>query len=171
MIGLLVWASLAPAQTAAPSKAAQTKCEGTEAPGTHASTPVDPYPLNAAGWGPEVGNGLLFSRLAENWTGMRTASYARPFKAMPLGGRASLDFNGYCRDTCNFRTSRLGRNLKILVTPFEVRYNGEKIGQGKENAKEFLRENPAIAAEVEAKIRANAKTLADIMPSARTEED
>jgi hypothetical protein len=24
-------------------------------------TPSDPYPLNAAGWGPEVGNGLLFS--------------------------------------------------------------------------------------------------------------
>jgi recombination protein RecA len=66
----------------------------------------------------------------------------------------------------------LGSNLKFIEKAGAwYSYNGEKIGQGKENAKEFLRENPAIAAEVEAKIRANAKTLADIMPSARTEED
>ncbi len=32
-------------------------------------------------------------------------------------------------------------------------YNGEKIGQGKENAKIFLKNNPEIAAEVEAQIR------------------
>ena len=33
-------------------------------------------------------------------------------------------------------------------------YNGEKIGQGKDNAREFLRANPQIAEEIEAKIRA-----------------
>ena len=33
-------------------------------------------------------------------------------------------------------------------------YNGEKIGQGKDNAREFLREHPDTAAELEAKIRA-----------------
>jgi len=33
-------------------------------------------------------------------------------------------------------------------------YNGEKIGQGKDNAREFLRANPLIAEEIEAKIRA-----------------
>jgi recombination protein RecA len=32
-------------------------------------------------------------------------------------------------------------------------YGGEKIGQGKDNAREFLKENPAIAQEIEAKIR------------------
>ncbi len=32
-------------------------------------------------------------------------------------------------------------------------YAGEKIGQGKDNAREFLREHPAMAAEIEAKIR------------------
>jgi len=32
-------------------------------------------------------------------------------------------------------------------------YNGEKIGQGKDNAREFLRSNPAIAHEIENKIR------------------
>jgi len=32
-------------------------------------------------------------------------------------------------------------------------YNGEKIGQGKDNTREFLKENPAIAQEIEQKIR------------------
>ncbi len=32
-------------------------------------------------------------------------------------------------------------------------YNGEKIGQGKDNAREFLRENPELAREVENKVR------------------
>lgn len=38
-------------------------------------------------------------------------------------------------------------------------YNGEKIGQGRENAKNFLKENPAIADEIESKIRADAGHL------------
>jgi len=33
-------------------------------------------------------------------------------------------------------------------------YMGEKIGQGRENSREFLRENPALAREIENKIRA-----------------
>ena len=32
-------------------------------------------------------------------------------------------------------------------------YNGEKIGQGKDNAREFLRENPDIALEIENRVR------------------
>jgi recombination protein RecA len=32
-------------------------------------------------------------------------------------------------------------------------YNGEKIGQGKDNAREFLKENPDVAHEVENKVR------------------
>ena len=38
-------------------------------------------------------------------------------------------------------------------------YNGDKIGQGRENAKNFLRENQAIADEIENKIRAEAGHL------------
>jgi recombination protein RecA len=34
-------------------------------------------------------------------------------------------------------------------------YNGEKIGQGKDNSREFLRENPALAHEIENKVRAS----------------
>ena len=33
-------------------------------------------------------------------------------------------------------------------------YNGNKIGQGRENAKEFLKANPEICSEIEAKVRA-----------------
>ncbi len=32
-------------------------------------------------------------------------------------------------------------------------YNGEKIGQGRENAKQYLKDNPAIMAEIEKKVR------------------
>ncbi len=66
----------------------------------------------------------------------------------------------------------LGANIKLVEKAGAwYSYNGEKIGQGKENAKEYLREHPEIADEIEAKIRANAKQLAEIMPSARGEED
>ncbi|MBT9590045.1 MAG: recombinase RecA, partial [Thiobacillus sp.] len=33
-------------------------------------------------------------------------------------------------------------------------YNGDKIGQGKDNAREYLKEHPEIAREIEAKVRA-----------------
>ncbi|MCQ2735039.1 MAG: recombinase RecA [Alphaproteobacteria bacterium] len=50
-------------------------------------------------------------------------------------------------------------------------YNGEKIGQGRENAKNFLKENPAIADEIESKIRADAGHLTTEMITDGTEED
>jgi recombination protein RecA len=46
-------------------------------------------------------------------------------------------------------------------------YNGEKIGQGKDNAREFLRENPDIAREIENKIR---ESLGVALLAAPTEE-
>jgi len=36
---------------------------------------------------------------------------------------------------------------------FDIAYNGEKIGQGRDNSREFLRENPALAIEIENKVR------------------
>ena len=57
-------------------------------------------------------------------------------------------------------------------------YKGEKIGQGKENSKEYLINNPKISAEIEMAIRANAGLISDKMmgnPSPKekieTEED
>jgi len=32
-------------------------------------------------------------------------------------------------------------------------YNGDRLGQGKDNARDFLKENPELAAEIEGKIR------------------
>ncbi|MEK9959610.1 MAG: DNA recombination/repair protein RecA, partial [Pelagibacteraceae bacterium] len=40
-------------------------------------------------------------------------------------------------------------------------YKGEKIGQGKENAKQYLKNNPGIAAEIEMAIRANAGLISE----------
>ena len=48
----------------------------------------------------------------------------------------------------------LGTNLKIInKSGAWYSYNGEKIGQGKDNTRVWLKENPAVAAEIEAKIR------------------
>src|SRR5499433_1456417 len=49
----------------------------------------------------------------------------------------------------------LGVNHRILEKSGAwYAYNGERIGQGKDNAREFLKENPELSAEIEAKIRA-----------------
>ena len=50
-------------------------------------------------------------------------------------------------------------------------YNGEKIGQGKDNSRDYLKANPKIANEIDAKIRANIKALSEVMPAVRSEED
>ncbi|MFN0218449.1 MAG: recombinase RecA [Hyphomicrobium sp.] len=44
-----------------------------------------------------------------------------------------------------------------------ISYNGQRIGQGRENAKTFLKENPAVAAELERAIRSNAGLIVDKM--------
>jgi len=46
-------------------------------------------------------------------------------------------------------------------------YNGQRIGQGRENAKQFLKENPLIAAEIEKTIRQNAGLVAGAMLDAK----
>jgi recombination protein RecA len=48
----------------------------------------------------------------------------------------------------------MGVNARILEKSGAwYAYNGEKIGQGKDNAREFLRENPDVAREIENKVR------------------
>jgi len=42
-------------------------------------------------------------------------------------------------------------------------YNSERIGQGRENAKTFLKDNPQVAAQIENQIRVNAGLLANAM--------
>jgi recombination protein RecA len=50
-------------------------------------------------------------------------------------------------------------------------YNGEKIGQGKDNAREFLKEHPEVANEIDGKIRANMKALSEALTPVRSEEE
>ncbi|MEX0839286.1 MAG: recombinase RecA [Parvibaculum sp.] len=51
-------------------------------------------------------------------------------------------------------------------------YNSQRIGQGRENAKQFLKENPDMAAEIEASIRQNAGLIAaQIMEAGPEAED
>ncbi|ERP93513.1 recombinase RecA [Labrenzia sp. C1B10] len=51
-------------------------------------------------------------------------------------------------------------------------YNSQRLGQGRENAKQFLKDNPEIADEIELAIRQNAGLIADaiIDPDAASEE-
>jgi recombination protein RecA len=42
-------------------------------------------------------------------------------------------------------------------------YDGQRIGQGRENSKQFMRDNPEVAAKLEAQIRSNAGYVADAL--------
>ena len=42
-------------------------------------------------------------------------------------------------------------------------YKDEKIGQGRENTKQFLKDNPALLEEIETKIRSNSNTVEELM--------
>ena len=50
-------------------------------------------------------------------------------------------------------------------------YNSERIGQGRENARKFLIDNPDISAEIESKVRGNAGLIADEMLTGPDVED
>ena len=50
-------------------------------------------------------------------------------------------------------------------------YNGERIGQGREKARQFLKDNPAVANEIEDAVRRNAGLLAEELLSAGMQAD
>ena len=50
-------------------------------------------------------------------------------------------------------------------------YNGERVGQGRENAKQFLKDNPDMANEIERAIRANAGLVAEEMLTGESVDD
>ncbi|NVJ93307.1 MAG: DNA recombination/repair protein RecA, partial [Methylocystaceae bacterium] len=47
-------------------------------------------------------------------------------------------------------------------------YNSTRIGQGRENAKQFLRENEAMTSEIETAIRQNAGLISEVMTTGET---
>ncbi len=66
--------------------------------------------------------------------------------------------------------SKMGELLDLGVTANIVEksgawfsYDGKRLGQGRENSKTFLRENPDVAGAIESKIRANAGLVVDTM--------
>jgi recombination protein RecA len=42
-------------------------------------------------------------------------------------------------------------------------YDSQRIGQGRENAKVFLKQNPDVAGKIEAQVRANSGVIADVI--------
>jgi len=50
-------------------------------------------------------------------------------------------------------------------------YDSQRIGQGRENAKTFLKNNPDIAKEIETAIRGNAGLIAEKIMAGEEEED
>lgn len=58
----------------------------------------------------------------------------------------------------------LGVNANIIEKSGSwFSYNGERIGQGRENVRKFFKENPKVAAEIEKKIRDNASAVTGTM--------
>jgi recombination protein RecA len=50
-------------------------------------------------------------------------------------------------------------------------YDSQRIGQGRENAKTFLKENPDIAAKIEAAVRGNSGVIAEKIDQGEPEAD
>ena len=74
--------------------------------------------------------------------------------------------------------SKVGELVDLGVTAGVVEksgswfsYNGERIGQGRENAKNFLRQNPDMANSIEATIRSNAGLLAAALSNGSAKDD
>jgi len=74
--------------------------------------------------------------------------------------------------------SKTGELLDLGVTAGIVEKSGswfscegKRLGQGRENAKNFLRENPDVAGLIETRIRANAGLVEDLMLTGDPEED
>ena len=74
--------------------------------------------------------------------------------------------------------SKVGELVDLGVTAGVVEksgswfsYNGERIGQGRENAKTFLRQNPDVANAIEQTIRSNAGILAAALTNASEKDE
>ena len=50
-------------------------------------------------------------------------------------------------------------------------YDSQRIGQGRENAKQFLKDNPDMAAKIEAQVRANSGIVAEAIMAGEGEKD
>ncbi len=74
--------------------------------------------------------------------------------------------------------SKMGELLDLGVTAGIVEKSGawfssegKRLGQGRENAKNFLRENPDVASSIESRIRGNAGLVVDMMLTGEPEDE
>ncbi len=65
----------------------------------------DPFPPEAAGWGPPAGGGLWYSRWAEDWPAACARGTVPPGKAVPLGDDVWLSLSGELRLRANHYTN------------------------------------------------------------------
>ncbi len=96
LLSLLI-ACASHAAEAGGGQTAHGRCAGALEAGARTPTPADPYPLMAAGWGPELGNGRMASRWAEDWSGMKAGGHAPGLKSIPLGDAAALTLGAEIR--------------------------------------------------------------------------
>jgi recombination protein RecA len=104
--------------------------------------------------------------------GMRSRVKVVKNKVAPPFRNAEFDI------MANEGISRAGNILDVGVELEIIRKSGawfylgeDRLGQGRENAKQFLNENPALADEIERLIRAQAMTTAVVAPSVGDAED
>src|SRR5436190_393743 len=79
---------------------------------------------------------------------------------------------------CGEGVSKMGEIIDLGVKAGVVEksgswfsYDSQRIGQGRENAKTFLKNNPDMTAKIEAAVRANAGLIAEKIMAGETEED
>jgi recombination protein RecA len=104
--------------------------------------------------------------------GMRSRVKVVKNKVAPPFRQAEFDI------MANEGISRAGNILDVGVELEIIRKSGawfylgeDRLGQGRENAKQFLNENPALADEIERLIRAQAMTVPVVVASAEEVED
>jgi len=104
--------------------------------------------------------------------GMRSRVKVVKNKVAPPFRQAEFDI------MANEGISRAGNILDVGVELEIIRKSGawfylgeDRLGQGRENAKQFLNENPALADEIERLIRAQAMTVPVVAPAASDVED
>ncbi len=127
---MLLTPALADATSIGTEDAKHSRCSGTEAPGQSTPTPMDPYPLMAAGWGPELAKGYMSSRWAEDWSGMHLADKAPKMKVVSLGGDSLLTLSAELRlrqvEQDNIQLKRgenLGQAQLRAVIGADLRFN------------------------------------------------
>ena len=62
-------------------------------------------------------------------------------------------------------------NSDTTVLIYVMGYNGERIGQGKDNVRKFIEGNPALLSELDARIRASKDQIADTIEEFELDED